>query len=301
VKSISAKRGWATRESKTLTKLIVKADFTAIELHCAIQMFDKILDNVDNVQSELEILVEPDDLEGVIEEAAIWREEFNTVRVNAEIKLEELSEKKLAPAMPGLVAGHAGPGGSGGLKAARLPKLELPKFSGDVKDWTSFWDKFTAIVHNSDIPEVNKFTYLQSLLEGEAKSVLQGLSVTADHYHIACQILKERFGRQRIIFANIQSLLNVSVTNYGKTCKVSSLWYLYDELQGHVRSLESFGIAGNEYGLFLTPVILSRLPQEIRLEWAREGYKRESDLDFLLKFLFNEIKCRERSESFKQN
>ena len=35
----------------------------------------------------------------------------------------------------------------------RLPKLVLPKFKGDVKDWSAFWDSFKSAIHdNNDIP-----------------------------------------------------------------------------------------------------------------------------------------------------
>ena len=39
--------------------------------------------------------------------------------------------------------------------------------------------------------------------------------------------------------------------------------------------------------------------QDVRLEWAREGEGRESDLDWLLTFLASESNRRERSQSFR--
>lgn len=51
--------------------------------------------------------------------------------------------------------------------------------------------------------------------------------------------------------------------------------------------------------MVLTPVILSRLPQEIRLEWSKESTDHEGNLEWLLKFLQKEIK-RDRSETFKE-
>ncbi|KAK3896281.1 hypothetical protein Pcinc_000025 [Petrolisthes cinctipes] len=78
-----------------------------------------------------------------------------------------------------------------------------------------------------------------------------------------------------------------------------SLWKLQDQLLRHVRSLEGLGINGDQYGVMLTPVILSRLPQDIRLEWSRESSGHEGDLEWLLKFLQTEIQRHERSETFK--
>ena len=52
--------------------------------------------------------------------------------------------------------------------------------------------------------------------------------------------------------------------------------------------------------MILIPLILSRLPQDIRLEWSREGKGKESDLKFLLEFLKGEIQRRERSQMFRE-
>ena len=44
----------------------------------------------------------------------------------------------------------------------KLPKLELPKFYGDVMKFQNFWNQFEATVHTNEIlPDVQKFTYLQ--------------------------------------------------------------------------------------------------------------------------------------------
>ena len=92
---------------------------------------------------------------------------------------------------------------SGSINAAeaKLPKLILPTFTGDVLQWTAFWKKFKAVVDDGDLPAITKFTYLRSLLKGEASDVVQGLSLTADNYKTACDILIKRFGRsERIVF-----------------------------------------------------------------------------------------------------
>ena len=67
-----------------------------------------------------------------------------------------------------------------------LPKLVLPKFKGDVKDWTSFWGSFNSSVHkNREIPKVDKFNYLNSLLEGAAFRTIQELPLSASNYDSA--------------------------------------------------------------------------------------------------------------------
>ena len=44
----------------------------------------------------------------------------------------------------------------------QLPKLELPKFKGDLTIWTTFWDFSNSVVHeNPSISNVDKFNCLK--------------------------------------------------------------------------------------------------------------------------------------------
>ena len=52
----------------------------------------------------------------------------------------------------------------------------------------------------------------------------------------------------------------------GPQGRIPNLWKLQDELLSHIRSLEAKGVKGDEHGIFLTPVILSRLPHDICME-----------------------------------
>ena len=146
-------------------------------------------------------------------------------------------------------------------------------FSGNVIEWQTFWGQFSATVDSTALPVVSKFTYLRSLLDGEAKQAIEGLSIINDHYKTACSILKERYRHnERIICIHIQELLNISIPS---KCRLSMLWSLNDTLQAHMRTLDSLRIKGDQYGIILTPLVLSRLPVEMRLEWARDGEKHE--------------------------
>ena len=186
---------------------------------------------------------------------------------------------------------------SAGSVEAKLPKLELPCFSGDVREWTSFWEQFQAVIENSDLPGVSKFSYLRMYLRGEALTAIAGLSLTTEDYEAACEILVERFGRtEKLIFSHIQELLALEAPG---SPSVRELWDFYNSIKSHVRSLETLKIDGTKYGVILTPLILSRLTPELRMEWARNGEKHESDLDHLMTFLKTEIERRERSQVFE--
>ena len=52
---------------------------------------------------------------------------------------------------------------------AKLPKLYTKKFTGDPKEWQSFWDSLSSAVHtNKALKNVDKFNFPRSLLEGSA-------------------------------------------------------------------------------------------------------------------------------------
>ena len=179
----------------------------------------------------------------------------------------------------------------------KLPKYTLPSFEGDSREWQPFWDNFQVMVEaDTSIPTIQKFSYLRGALKGEAKATIDGLSLTVDNYETAKKLLLSRYGgKEKIIFNHIQDLLALSVTSKPT---VKQLWNFHDKLQIHIRSLASLGIGGETYGVILTPVVLSRLPTDLRLEWARSGESHESDLKHLMEFLENEVRRRERSQVF---
>jgi len=94
----------------------------------------------------------------------------------------------------------------------KLPKLDLPSFSGDRLKWAEFWDCFDFTVHtNSNLSDVEKFSYLASKVDGDTKRAILGLSLTNDNYKIAIQFLKERFGEpQHVIDSHYTELMKHS-------------------------------------------------------------------------------------------
>ena len=288
-KKRTAARGWLTRAKNSLGGILEKIPVDKFALLDAVDEFDKRLQAFDEFQSEYELEIEEKDLIDVIDEAAVFRESVKVVRIKATELLASFRDEDDARSVRT----------SATLKPdVKLPKLVLPSFNGNVLQWQSFWDQFTAVVHCSDLPQISKFTYLRSLLEGEAKEAVQGLSLTERHYEEACRILVDRFGKpEKIIFQHVQELLGMS--SFGKQSSLSALRKLQDKLVSHVRSLEGLGITGTQYGVLLTPIVLSCLPADVRMEWARCSEGRESDLEWLLDFMGKEITLRERSQTFK--
>ena len=302
VRARTAAKGWLTRATTEIENILrSKAAGESVsesQLVDALEQFSKRLNVFDEAQGAVELLIDINELDDDIQKAAEFRDSKRKLYLQGSELCKEFQKSSSAEGVNNSSsASSVGPSGMRDLPHARLPKLELPKFSGDHTGWQPFWDKFKAVIDNSDLATVTKFTYLQSLLKGEASAAISGLALTEANYVTACDILQQRFGRrERIVFGHIQELLNLTST--GRT--VEALWTLYDKLQTHIRSLESLDITGATYGVILTPLVLHRLPESVRLEWARTGEGRESDLKALLQFLLQEIQRRERSRTFQQ-
>ena len=95
--------------------------------------------------------------------------------------------------------------------ASHLPKLDLPRYSGDQLGWQTFWNSFKAAVHpNSHLTGVEKFYYLCAQLDGEAARTICGFALTDANYKQSVILLEARFGKkQHFINARMQALLDL--------------------------------------------------------------------------------------------
>ena len=182
------------------------------------------------------------------------------------------------------------------VQGVRLPKLELPKFNGDITMFNSFWQAFDCAIHsNENLPDIHKLNYLMNLLEGPAHRVVAGLQLTEENYKQAVESLKLRFGgKQRIISAHMQSLLKL------QDCpneKVSQLRYIYDKINVHVRGLESLGMSQESYGGLLIPIIMQQMPRDITIQVARKVTEDIWPIKEILEIIRNEIEAREIGDS----
>ena len=97
-------------------------------------------------------------------------------------------------------------------KGVKLPKLDIPRFDGQLINWSSFWEKFQISVDEQpSLSDSEKLVYLkQALKNGNARSVIEGLSRSGDQYKQAIESLKQRYDRPRILHqSHVQMILDV--------------------------------------------------------------------------------------------
>jgi hypothetical protein len=192
---------------------------------------------------------------------------------------------------------------SGKRKTYKLPKIEIRKFDGDLRNWIGFWAQFEKIHDDPDIHDVDKFQYLvQATKEGSrARRVVDKYPQSADNYPIALRALKDRFGDQTMLAEiYMRELLNVvfKCREQGK-----SLALMFDELEANIKAMETLGVTVEQHAVVLYPLIESSLPVEVIKVWQRsplsgynEGCDKKPDerLRGLLDFLRQEVKGEER-------
>ena len=113
----------------------------------------------------------------------------------------------------------------------KLPELLLSKFDGDITTWHSFWDSYESAVHNNaSLSDVNKFTYLKSLVLKSVKDAIEGLALTAANYEEAVAILKKRFGNQQLIISkHMEELMSTEAVS--SVQDITALQCMYDRVE----------------------------------------------------------------------
>ena len=153
--------------------------------------------------------------------------------------------------------------------APKIPKLNLPKYSGDPKKFHEWWDQYEVIHNNSTISPVNKFRNLKTLLEGQALTAIAGIQMTGANYKNAIEIIWDRFAQRSIIVnSHMEALLNLQKVFSEEDVK--ALRKLNDHIKINVRSLKSLGIDFAQYGTLLIPMVMTKIPEEIRLQITKK-------------------------------
>ena len=150
----------------------------------------------------------------------------------------------------------------------------------------------SRIDENSKLSEIEKFTYLRSLVDGNAESAIAGLPLTSANYKGALEILQNRFAQKQVIInAHMDTLLNLEPAR--SMGNIKAVRKVVDSVETHVRGLKALGIDSKQYGTLLVPILMDKLPEEIRLIISRK-YKDNFDLTELVEAAKLEIEARER-------
>ena len=177
------------------------------------------------------------------------------------------------------------------FQSVKLPKWNLPPFSGIITEWYSFWDSFDSTIHSNDsVSKIDKFKYLLSCLSGDAKDAVIGFKLQEAQYDEVVAHLKERYDKKEVILHEHYSALR-NLTKCPNT--TVELRKQFNFIEAQLRSLQSLGENIENY--YLISLIKSKLPEEINLKLEEgKGESRWKVAD-LRKSVNKLIYARERS------
>ena len=170
---------------------------------------------------------------------------------------------------------------------AKLPVLHIAPFSGSPLKWQEFWDSYSSIVHNKDcFSGVEKFQYLKSFLRGDALRLIEAYRMTEANYSTAVKALETRYGDPEVA---IQAHLNALYLLPPASSDVNDVQRVTDECEMNIRSLVNLGLPEETFGRIFAPLILSKLPESVRLMLHRANKDTHWKLDNLRTLLQSEL------------
>lgn len=238
-------------------------------------------------QEEIEI-----DMEKEIEEADNLSSELMKAVIDIDELIENFSTRENSGTVPG-TAPIVHVQATTKTVRAKLPKLEVRKFSGHMQDWQEFWESFESAVHNNEeLSVIDKFSYLKGLLSDQAMTTIAGFSLTTANYEAAIDLLKNRFGRKSAIQrAHINELLKIQPV-FGEKDTVR-LRKMYDTCETHYRGLKALGVDELSYSTIVVPSIMEKLPEQFRLTITRGAEFLDWNMEDMLKAFAKELDLRE--------
>jgi len=177
----------------------------------------------------------------------------------------------------------------------KLPKIELPKFKGEVREWIQYWSQFKEIDENPGLSDSDKYQYLiQSTLEGsEAREIIMSFPVCAENYPLAVQQLKKMYGSEKMLVkVYIRDLLKMVIDNAQN--KSFTLLQLYYKLSAKLKALETLGVTQDKCASVIYPLVESCIPEEVLRTWQRHPNCKTAEqdgeeLEKLIEFLEKEV------------
>jgi len=167
-------------------------------------------------------------------------------------------------------------------------RRDLPKLTGNVKDWLPFWALFKEVDEDRVLTDVQK---MQLLLQStnpntEPRDVVSCYMVT-NSYDEAVARLKDLYGRDNVLIkVYVRELLQLALdTSLGKTLEFRKL---VTSITAQVKNLEMLGVAADKFAQILYPIIEACLPREVLTAWQHSPDYAD-ELEKLTKFLKDEV------------
>lgn len=162
----------------------------------------------------------------------------------------------------------------------KLPRIQLPTFSGIYDEWPAYQDLYMSLVHNNPtLSKVQKLHYLKSSLTGEALSLVKHVQVTEVNYDGALSMLKARFGNKRIIVNSI--LKRMFAQKKLPTQTAHNIKSILDTTTECLNALTNLNLSTSSWDTLthslIVFLVVQKLDPETHREWEEVAYDDNDD------------------------
>lgn len=290
----AAYRGHSTRDSNKARELMDSEEPNVEELEAIMGRLSRRMKEIEEMDIKIRItLDDPEQIEEEVEDSL----QFSDATQDLQLKINKFLQRECQSEVNRSVSKFQLNNSfvnTPSLRAhVKLPEITIKKFSGDPLDWLTFWDSFSeAIDKDPNMSGIQKMNYLNGYLKGEAARAVSGLPLTNENYLKSIELLKDRFGRNQVLInAYMESLIKITAPSND----VKKLRVFYDSCENYIRGLESLGVVSDTYGSLLIPVLMKKLPEEVRRLIIRANSLADSSLNELRNGLRQEIETLEKS------
>ena len=117
------------------------------------------------------------------------------------------------------------------------------------------------------------------------------VSVSEVWWKASCRDMpKKRFGQKQLV---VNAYMDAVMKLPYATSDVKKLRRFYDTLEGYLRGLESLEITSESYGCLLLPILLKKIPEELKRVILRASV--DPTIEDLRDLLHKEIEVREKA------
>ncbi|KMQ83158.1 hypothetical protein RF55_20764, partial [Lasius niger] len=152
------------------------------------------------------------------------------------------------------------------IAAVHLPRIDIPKFAGEITKWENFRDIFESLVASrTDLSNVQKLHYLKANLTSEASLILTNTQITDANYATAWELLKKRYDNPRaIVNAHLQTFVDLPSVNSHALC---DLKILRDKSNDIYTALLNLKRPVDQWEDLMVFIIVSKLDKTTRRDW----------------------------------
>ncbi|XP_011859050.1 PREDICTED: uncharacterized protein LOC105556567 [Vollenhovia emeryi] len=150
----------------------------------------------------------------------------------------------------------------------RLPKLDLPKFTGRYDEWFPFRDTFQSVIHsNVSLSAVHKLQYLRAATSDDAHKIISSLEISEDNYTVAWNLLKTRYDNKRVIIQkHIKAIVELPTMSKEDACELRQIT---DGAARHLQALKALKRPTDSWDDPLIYLLSAKLDANTAREWQR--------------------------------